>query len=215
MRLKEKVSELVKALSLDVDYFIVERLAKYVELWSKWNEKIRLTAKMSVDEFLKTQLATSLLLWKLFGNSGRYLDVGSGAGLPAIPLSLLLQDKTVLVESNYKKAAFLNTCKRELKISWLDIYNARIEEAKDIKKLAPFRYITARAVASIKSILNWTQEFIGDETTLILPKGDKAKAELVEAHQLISEVGLSVKLQRLLSPFSDQPYQVVVLEKAR
>lgn len=210
---KEKILELFRALLLDADDEVIERLAKYVELWRKWNEKLRLTSKMTEDEFLKTQLGTSLLLWRLFEEPGSYLDVGSGAGLPAIPLSLFLRDKTVLVESNYKKAAFLSVCKRELKISWLDVYNERIEEAREIKKLVPFRYVTARAVASIKNILNWTSDFIGDDTSFILPKGDKAKAELEKARQIMSSLGLGAKVEKLSSPFSDRPYQVIVLKK--
>jgi len=212
---KENIFELLGALGLDREDEVVEQLEKYVELWLKWNQKIRLTSKMTEEEFLKTQLANSLLLWKLFDEAGSYLDVGSGAGLPGIPLSLLLRDKTVLVESNYKKASFLNVCKRELKIFWLQVYNGRVEEMKGTEQPTAFRYITARAVAPIKDVLRWTSDFVGDDSALILPKGDRANAELYDARKIVDSLGLIVRIEKLPHPFSARPYQVVVLKKNR
>ena len=213
MRLVERIERLLTDLELDAGKELVDKLVRYVELWQRWNFKVRLTSKMSVDEFVNSQLAESLLLYRLFGESGRYLDVGSGGGLPGIPIALLTGFDTALVESNYKKAAFLKLCKRELDVPWLDVYHGRIEELDEIRRIAPFRYITARAVAPVRDILLWTADLASDETVYLLPKGDKAEPELKEAEDLLRELGFAARMEKLTHPGRDRPYQVIVLTK--
>ncbi len=215
MKPKEEIFNLLKRLDIEAADELVDRLERYVELWSRWNERVRLTSRMSTDEFIGTQLAESLLLWRLFGERGSYLDVGSGGGLPGIPIALLLRDRTVLVESNYRKAAFLNACRRELGIGWVRVHCGRVEEIDDLASLAPFRYITARAVAPIASILKWTIDLADDRTTYIIPKGDKAGGELDAAQELMERLGLSARIEKLTSPLKPYPYRVVVLERKR
>jgi len=214
MRAREKILSLLERLGLEAADETVERLERYVELWGRWNLRVRLTSKITEDEFISSQLAESLLLWRLFDEAGRYLDVGSGGGLPAIPLSLLLRERTVLVESNYKKAAFLSACRRELDIRWLEVYHGRVEEIVEVRSIAPFRYITARAVAPVRDVLKWTADLAGDDTVYMIPKGDKAAGELDAAHADIERYGLSVQIERLVNPLRPYPYQVIVLKKA-
>jgi 16S rRNA (guanine527-N7)-methyltransferase len=106
------IQKLARDIGVVVDIESVERLGCYVELVAKWNRKINLTAAKRASEQVEVLLADALVLSDraIIPDRARVLDVGSGAGAPAIPLILLRDDLTAcLVEPKQKRVAFLNT----------------------------------------------------------------------------------------------------------
>jgi 16S rRNA (guanine527-N7)-methyltransferase len=109
----------------------------------------------------------------------RLLDVGSGGGVPGIPLAIARPDLHVsLLEATEKKVTFLRAATAELELPHVEILCGRAEEVR----LSPgFDVVTARAVAKLSTLLGWTAPFVKKGGKLLLIKGERAEAELREA----------------------------------
>lgn len=118
-RTGERTLELVRALAaawtFPCDAAQVAALSSYAESLLRWNARINLTAASSVDAVVHQHFPDAFALARKLDGAARVVDIGSGGGLPAIPLALLRPQLTVeLVEPIAKKAAFLRTAVREL-----------------------------------------------------------------------------------------------------
>lgn len=122
-----------RALGLELDDAVVDRLLHFGALLAKWNATHNLTAIRSADELLTHHLLDSLSLaaplarWMRAGD-GRVLDVGAGGGLPGIPLAILRPDlEFTLVDAVQKKVAFLRQAQLEIGLTNLTPVHGRIE----------------------------------------------------------------------------------------
>jgi 16S rRNA (guanine527-N7)-methyltransferase len=114
-RARELVRAMADAWAFPCDDGQVAALSRYAESLLRWSERINLTAARSVDVLVAEHLPDAFALARRLAEPGRVIDVGSGGGLPAIPLALLRRDLTVeLCEPVAKKVAFLRTAIREL-----------------------------------------------------------------------------------------------------
>ncbi|HLU12356.1 MAG TPA: 16S rRNA (guanine(527)-N(7))-methyltransferase RsmG, partial [Arenimonas sp.] len=126
------------------------RLLDYLALLSRWNRTYNLTAIRDEREMVSRHLLDSLAMWR-FLRPGRLADLGTGPGLPGIPLAMARPDVEVsLVESNGKKARFLREAVRRLGLS-----NARVLEsrAEAVDEPGAYPQITARALDTLAGIL--------------------------------------------------------------
>src|SRR5471032_88285 len=115
------------ALGLTLERDIQQRLLDYVALIEKWNRVYNLTAIRQSEKMVSHHLLDSLAVAPHL-HAKRLLDVGNGAGLPGIPLALAKPDIHVtLLDSNHKKAAFLNQAVMELKLKNAEISSERVE----------------------------------------------------------------------------------------
>ena len=125
------------------------------------------------------------------GSRLRLIDIGSGGGLPGIPLAIARPDvRVMLVEATQKKASFLSAVSAGL---GLDNVEVRAERAEDLARgeLADkFDVVTARAVARLSALLPLTAPFAKGGGLLLLVKGQRADEELAEAKTLIKKLGL-------------------------
>jgi len=109
------VRRMAAAWRLSCDDAQVAALASYADALLRWNARINLTAARGVDQLIAEHFPDAFALARKLEQPARVIDVGSGGGLPAIPLALLRPDLSfVLVEPIAKKAAFLRTALREL-----------------------------------------------------------------------------------------------------
>ncbi len=101
---------------------VVVRLESYAELLMKWNDKINLTAHKSQEESLEKNFLDCLPLISFLSSSNKVLDIGSGAGFPGLMIkSVLTSLQLVLLEADRRKASFLATVIRELKLKEVEI----------------------------------------------------------------------------------------------
>ena len=121
MSLETELSRGISALGLEIAPQNQQRLLQYLALIVKWNQVHNLTAVREPEKMLTQHLLDSLAVVPHISGP-RVADVGSGAGLPGIPLALARPDwQVVLVESNHKKAAFLQQARIELKLENIEI----------------------------------------------------------------------------------------------
>lgn len=163
-------------------------LEKYKNLILKWNKVHNLISKNSEEFIDERHINDSLRICEMVNiNAENICDFGSGAGFPAIPLSIYLNaqganTKIYMYESRQKKASFLQLCIDELELSNTRIVNDRIENAQKIKA----DYITARAFAGLKEIFDYSKGFAEESTIFLLHKGEKTPEEINLASKFYS-----------------------------
>ena len=152
-----------------------QQLLSYVMLLAKWNKVYNLTSVRDTDVMVSRHLLDSLtVLPFLTGHS--LLDVGSGAGLPGIPIAIARPDLAVtLLDSNSKKTRFLQQAKAELGLGNVTVIRERIEQAS----LPEFDLVTARAFSTIADIIDLTERHCHDASRLLLMKGVYPEEELM------------------------------------
>lgn len=161
-----------------------KKLENYQTLVLEWNSKFNLISKSTEMNIWERHIVDSLQLIRYISKEDKILlDLGSGAGFPAVVLAIARQEfypdlQINLVESIGKKATFLRTVNEQLKLN-MNIYQERIEKL-NIEKVD---IITSRALASLPKLLEYAKPFCKKETKLILPKGEKWSVENDEAQK--------------------------------
>jgi len=151
------------------------RLLDYLALLEKWNKAFNLTAVRDPGKMVSRQLLDSLSI-RAFLKGERVLDVGSGAGLPGIPLSILNPGRSfTLLDTNSKKTRFLRQAKLELQLDNIDIVQARVEQFRPVQG---FDVITSRAFASLPDMLALTRHLLAPGGYWLAMKGAVPMDEL-------------------------------------
>ena len=163
---------------LNIDYQKKVALIKYASLVMDYNKNINITGAENIENFIKEHIIDSLLALNIFKNCDNIIDIGSGAGLPSIPLAIVYENKKfALWESKNKKADFLDMAKKELSLNNIEIKRVNVYEIKE-----KYETITARAFSDIKTLLKIFKRLKHKNSVLIAYKGklDKIKEELEE-----------------------------------
>ena len=154
-----------------------DRLETYLETLIKWNARINLVGKSTLADAWRRHIADSVQLGRYIPESKqRIADLGSGAGLPGLILSIVLDRPVTLIEANAKKASFLTSVSRETSAP-VTVLCRRIEDVE----AGPFDVITSRALASLENLLSFSAPLNSGETIHIFPKGATAEQELTES----------------------------------
>jgi 16S rRNA (guanine527-N7)-methyltransferase len=158
------------AMGVALEEAAVEKLLAYQALMIKWNRTYNLTAIRDPEEMLVQHLLDSLVVAPLLPHGPQTLaDVGSGGGLPGIPLAIARPEiQVTLIETSSKKSAFQQQVKIELGLSNVSIYSGRVE---DYEKKQSFDGVISRAFAEIKDFVNWSGDLAKPEGRLYAMKG--------------------------------------------
>ena len=160
------------------------RLKEYEKLLFKWNAKINLVSRSTLDNFWNRHVLDSAQFLSSVGEkAGKWVDLGSGGGLPGLVVAILSDEiepvnKLFLVEADARKAVFLKTVCRELGLK-VEVYNNRIEELP----LMSANIVSARALAPLKTLCLYAKNHLEKDGVAVFAKGENWKAELVEAQK--------------------------------
>ena len=177
----------IKQLKEEYGSDTAQKLVSYIDLVLERNEHINLTAVRDRDEAMQKHLADSLSAADLpeFRNSGRIIDVGTGAGFPGAILAIAYPDKEfVLLDSTLKRLKVIDEFAERLGISNITIVHARAEEISGKPEYSSqFDLCVSRAVASLDKLSGWCLPFVRKGGFFIPYKGENYKDELKSAEK--------------------------------
>lgn len=147
----------------------------YLELLNKWNRAYNLTAIRDIKSMVTRHILDSLAILPWI-QGGHVIDVGTGPGLPGIPLALACPDKKfVLLDSNGKKTHFLQEVKRVLKLNQIEIVHNRVES---YHPSPGFDTVISRAFSHLSQMISWTDHLLMPEGIWLAMKGRVPTEEL-------------------------------------
>jgi len=163
------------ALRLDADPDQRDRLIRFITLLNRWNQAYNLTAVRDPLAMVPRHLLDSLALMPYL-QGAPLLDLGTGPGLPGLPLAILNPGaRFVLLDSNGKKIRFIRQAILELGLSQVEVIQARMESYRPAEK---FVTIVSRAVAELEVLRQAAWPLLAPRGTLLIMKGRQPDAEL-------------------------------------
>ena len=160
MTLQNKLTKLIKQTNLDVSEQQISTLIAYVELLNKWNKAYNLTSIRNPDDMLIKHIMDSLMVGPLLTGEN-FIDVGTGPGLPGIPLAILYPERNfVLLDSLGKRITFLRQVVFGLKLANVTPVKSRVEQYNsDIA----FDGVLSRAFSSLQDMITWCDHLVTKE----------------------------------------------------
>lgn len=170
----------IAALGLPLDAQQHAKLAAYLALLAKWNRTYNLTAIRDPSRMVTHHVLDSLAVLPHLPQRAhvRLLDVGSGGGLPGIPIAIARKDwRVVLADPNHKKAAFLTQAGIELALPNVTAYASRVE---DLPSEAPFDVVISRAFADLATFAAASARHLAPGGCLVAMKGVHPAEEIAD-----------------------------------
>ena len=168
-------------------------LAAFVDELHAWNKKINLSGLSSKKDIIKELLIDSMIPSVYLPDQGRYLDVGSGAGFPGIPLVICKPElEACFIEPNSKKASFLRHVIRLTKLHQIRIIDERIEKSKTRLHPDGYHIITARALAPLPQVLKWSAPHLVSKGLFVNFQGSLFEDALKKSSEILQKNHLSL-----------------------
>jgi 16S rRNA (guanine527-N7)-methyltransferase len=167
----------------------IEKLLAFIKLIAKWNKAYNLTAVRNNEDMARLHILDSLAILPHIEGK-RVIDIGTGAGLPGIPLAIFLPEvEFMLLDSNAKKTRFVQQVILELKLKNVSILHSRVE---DYQPELGFDTVTTRAFSSLPDMVKMTSHLLSPNGVLLAMKGQIPEAELAEMNAQITLIPINV-----------------------
>jgi 16S rRNA (guanine527-N7)-methyltransferase len=207
MMLEQQLAQGISQMGLDISDEKQAQLMDYLRLLEKWNKAFNLTAVRDPAEMVSRHLLDSLSILP-YVKGPRCIDVGSGGGLPGIPLAIVHPEFDItLLDSNGKKSRFQFQAVTTLKLKNVQVENKRVEQFQPEQG---FDQIISRAFSSMEDMVNWTKHFADEKTQWLAMKGVYPTDELAALPDNI----ICQNVHSLQVPGSDGERHLVELKRA-
>ncbi|MBV1931969.1 MAG: 16S rRNA (guanine(527)-N(7))-methyltransferase RsmG [Porticoccaceae bacterium] len=185
----------------------IEQLISYLLLLHRWSRAYNLTAIKEPEAMLVRHLLDSIAVTKYLRGL-RFLDVGTGAGLPGIPLAIANQDRNFdLLDSNGKKIRFLFQVRTQLGLSNVQERQQRVENLVNIEK---YDGILSRAFASLSDMVKSTQHLLASDGRFYALKG---KISEIELKALPDDYGVELLTELIIPGLNEQRHLIVIEQR--
>lgn len=209
MTKEEFLLELEK-LGITLTSYQQEQLKKFYHLLISWNEKINLTRITSENEVYLKHFYDSLTIRKVIdlNKVNTLCDVGTGAGFPGIVLKIVYPNlKITLVDALQKRVKYLNEIIKELDLLDIVAIHSRGEDLKE-----KYDVVTARAVANITKLLNYTMHLVEENGVFIAMKGNITEELTPTVQKAISKKYSIEKIEEFYLPYENSQRSLVVIK---
>lgn len=215
----------MSALKISLSEEQYQKFIRYYELLTEWNKLMNLTAITDYEEVVLKHFTDSLSLVKAFSDSAllsdkklSVIDVGTGAGFPAIPLKIAFPNLQItMLDSLQKRIKFLEEVIAGLQLDGITALHGRAEDiAKQSGLREQFDLCVSRAVARLASLSEYCLPFVKKNGYFIPYKSEKTESELAEAEHALSVLGGKViREAEFCLPGSDIFRKLIVIEKIK
>ncbi len=191
------------------------RLAeRYAEMLAGPGVERGVIGPREADRLWERHLLNSAALGELVPEGARVLDVGSGAGLPGIPLAIARPDLTiVLLESMARRVDWLHEVVAELGVA-VTVHRGRAEEPRVRDELGSYEVVTARAVAPLGRLAQWTLPLVSPGGRLLAVKGASAEEEIARDIGVVQAAGgAAVEIVQCGATIAQPPTTVIVVRR--
>ncbi len=192
MSLLEQLQKMLDSTDLEVTDIQKKQLVQLVELLNKWNKAYNLTSVRDPKQMLVKHIMDSIVVSPHLQGE-RLIDVGTGPGLPGLPLAILNPDKQfVLLDSLGKRLRFIRQALLELGLKNVTAVQSRVEEYQPDEK---FDVVLSRAFASLQDMLFWCKHLPNENGHFLALKGqfpDQEIAQLDKQFEFIESISLQV-----------------------
>jgi|TARA_R100000687_G_scaffold847_6_gene1697 16S rRNA (guanine527-N7)-methyltransferase len=203
---KEQLKELLEQAQLTLSESQIDQQLALVGLLDKWNKAYNLTSVRNPKDMLPRHIMDSLAV-RQYLQGQRFIDVGTGPGLPGLPLAIAEPDKEfVLLDSLGKRIRFIRQVCHELKLTNVTPVQARVEDYQDEKK---FDGVISRAFASLNDMLSWCEHLPSDKGRFYALKGLYPQEELDE----LSANYKTESIEQINVPGIDASRHIVIISK--
>lgn len=197
------VTAWAEALGRPLDDRALDLMGIYLsQLW-EWNRRMNLTGLRSREEVVRELLLDSLMAGSILSAEGSLLDVGSGAGFPAVPIKIFQPGVTVhLLEANARRVSFLRHIIRVTRLEGIEVFRGRAEEARSGCRTGGYAFVTARAVAPPPEAVRLSAPYLAHTGRMVLFAGQDIEPVLegidpqMQAFSLRVEKVFSYRLPR-------------------
>ncbi len=211
-----KMKDFCQKIDVEITDEQISKFYKYMELLVDWNNKMNLTAITEPNDIILKHFIDSITIENSIKNDSKVIDVGTGAGFPGIPLSIIRNDlKITLMDSLNKRINFLDEVIKENCLNNVDTIHSRAEELgrnKDYRE--QFDVATSRAVASLDVLLEYMLPFVKVGGYCICMKGSNIDEELENSKKALTL--LNGKIENIIKfelPESDYGRNIIVVKK--
>lgn len=190
--MQNRLNNLLNAADIALTETQIQQLIAFVSLLDKWNKAYNLTSVRSPAEMLVRHIMDSIVVAPYLQGT-RFIDVGTGPGLPGIPLAIVMPGAHfTLLDSLGKRIRFIKQVQHELKLTNIVPVQSRVEE---FQTSPAFDGVISRAFASLDDMLNWCHHLSGENGRFYALKGlrtDEEVASLPPGFEVIDSVKLHV-----------------------
>ena len=192
----------------------MERAQRYAEILAGAGVERGLIGPREVERLWDRHLLNSAAIAELLPQAARVADIGSGAGLPGIPLALARPDlRVTLIEPLLRRSDFLHEVIEELEID-ATVVRGRAEERAVREQVGEMDAVVSRAVASLDKITKWSMPLLRPGGEMLAIKGERAEDEAREHRRVMTSLGAAdVRVMKCCADFLDPPATVVVASR--
>lgn len=214
----KKMQEKAGVLGVRFSMEQTEQFFEYMELLIEWNEKINLTAIIEPEEIILKHFIDSITILKEIEKDSKLVDVGTGAGFPGIPLSIMEPSlKITLVDSLNKRLIFLEEVINKLNLKNVELVHARAEEFGQNKQYREkFDIATSRAVANLSTLSEYLIPLVKINGKVLSMKASDAQEEINDAKKAIEILGGKIEnVEEFNLPQSDIGRTIITIRKEK
>ncbi len=214
----KKMQEKAGVLGVRFSMEQTEQFFEYMELLIEWNEKINLTTIIEPEEIILKHFIDSITILKEIEKDSKLVDVGTGAGFPGIPLSIMEPSlKITLVDSLNKRLIFLEEVINKLNLKNVELVHARAEEFGQNKQYREkFDIATSRAVANLSTLSEYLIPLVKINGKVLSMKASDAQEEINDAKKAIEILGGKIEnVEEFNLPQSDIGRTIITIRKEK
>lgn len=212
----KNLKDLFKKYNVNLNDFQIVQFEEYFSMLIETNKVMNLTAIIEEDDVAVKHFLDSALPEKFFPQNATVIDIGSGAGFPALPLKIVRPDlKITMVDSLNKRIGFLNGVIEKLNIEGVNAVHSRAEDfAKNNRE--KFDVAVARAVAPLNTLVEYLLPFVKVGGVCIIYKSSKLAEELKDSQKAIEILGAKVeRIEKYYIAEKELEREILILKKIK